>query len=91
VGCDPGRQERQEAAAKEIQATQMEQQLGQIKEGDYQVQVHIIEAKDLAANDFGGTSDPCIFVYILGQKKKTKVYYKVGVTKELTAPLRGPA
>lgn len=53
--------------------------MDEMKEGDYQVQVHIIEARDLAAADLGGTSDPCIYVYILGQKKRTRVIYKVGL------------
>ena len=41
------------------------------------LQVHIIEAKDLAAADLGGTSDPCVYIYCLGRKKRTSVRYKV--------------
>jgi hypothetical protein len=39
-----------------------------IKSGDYQVQVHIIEARDLKAENFDGTSDPICYIECFGQK-----------------------
>ena len=35
-----------------------------IPDGDYQVQVHIIEARDLKAEDLCGTSDPIVFAEV---------------------------
>jgi hypothetical protein len=45
----------------------------EIKDGDYQVQVHIIEARDLKAENADGTSDPIVFVECFGQKRNTIV------------------
>lgn len=42
-----------------------------IKDGDYQIQVHIIEARDLKAENLNGTSDPMVFVECFGQKRNT--------------------
>ena len=56
-------QEEQEAlkAAKEAEE-QKKKALGnfQVKTGDYQIQVHIIEARDLKGKDDSGTSDPVV-------------------------------
>jgi hypothetical protein len=46
-----------------------------IKSGDYTIQVHIIEARDLKAENLDGTSDPVCFVEILGQKQNTRTEY----------------
>ena len=46
-----------------------------IKDGDYQVQVHIIEARDLKGENENGTSDPVVFVECFGQKRHT-AYFK---------------
>jgi hypothetical protein len=48
-----------------------------IKDGDYQVQVHIIEARDLAAKNYNGTSDPVCYVECFGQKRNTQVVHNV--------------
>lgn len=48
-----------------------------MRAGAYQIQVEIIEARDLKAEDFGGTSDPYCRVKILGKTKKTRVVRKV--------------
>ncbi len=45
----------------------------EIKDGDYQVQVHIIEARDLKGENADGTSDPIVFVECFGQKRNTIV------------------
>eukprot|EP01038_Epipyxis_sp_PR26KG_P004421 gene4421-6250_t len=44
-----------------------------IKSGDYQVQVHIIEARDLKAENFDGTSDPIVYAEIMNQKQNTQM------------------
>jgi hypothetical protein len=48
-----------------------------IKSGDYQVQVHIIEARDLNAENMDGTSDPVVIVECFGQKRNTVVVQSV--------------
>ena len=49
----------------------------EVKSGDYQVQVHIIEARDLKAENLDGTSDPIVYIECLGQKQNTKTLYAV--------------
>ncbi|KDO24696.1 hypothetical protein SPRG_10230 [Saprolegnia parasitica CBS 223.65] len=44
-----------------------------IQSGDYSVQVHVIEARDLVAKDATGTSDPVVYVSVLGQEQHTAV------------------
>ena len=39
--------------------------------GDFQVQVHIIEGRELAGKDSGGTSDPVVTITIFDKKKST--------------------
>ncbi|KUF94553.1 Dysferlin protein [Phytophthora nicotianae] len=46
-----------------------------LKPGDYQVQVHIIEARDLKGENLSGTSDPYCQVDIMGVSKKTSTKY----------------
>ena len=48
-----------------------------MRPGDYQLQVHIIEAKDLAGRDLSGLSDPCVVVSCFGQQKSTSTIKKV--------------
>lgn len=43
-----------------------------IKPGDYQVMVHIIECRDLKAENWDGTSDPIVYIDCFGQKQHTK-------------------
>ena len=64
-------------AAKQAKAEQQEM-LGNItvNDGDYQVQVHIIECRELKAMDDGGTSDPIVYVSCFGQKQCTPVKEK---------------
>ncbi|CAM9820439.1 unnamed protein product, partial [Ectocarpus sp. 13 AM-2016] len=45
----------------------------QVKSGDYTIYVHIIEARDLKAEDLQGTSDPVVYVEAFGQKYATEV------------------
>ncbi|ETV80250.1 hypothetical protein H257_06591 [Aphanomyces astaci] len=42
-----------------------------IRSGDYTVQVHVIEARDLVPKDATGTSDPVVYVQVLDQKQNT--------------------
>ncbi|RLN93202.1 hypothetical protein BBJ28_00021764 [Nothophytophthora sp. Chile5] len=46
-----------------------------LKQGDYQVQVHIIEARDLKGENLSGTSDPYCQVEVLGVTRKTSTKY----------------
>ena len=39
----------------------------EVKTGSYQVQVHIIEVRDLKPEDPNGTSDPVVHIEIGGQ------------------------
>ena len=48
----------------------------EVKTGSYQVQVHIIEVRDLKPEDPNGTSDPVVYVEIGGQKQHTAVKQK---------------
>jgi hypothetical protein len=41
--------------------------------GDYTIQVHIIEARDLRGKDYDDKSDPFVLVKILDQEKSTNV------------------
>lgn len=48
----------------------------EVKSGDYQIQVHIIEVRELVGKDGTGTSDPVVFVEAFGQKQNTEVHEK---------------
>jgi hypothetical protein len=48
-----------------------------VQEGDYQIQVHIIEVRDLTAKNLDGTSDPIVFMETFGQKQHTTTVYGV--------------
>ncbi|KAG7387141.1 hypothetical protein PHYPSEUDO_014661 [Phytophthora pseudosyringae] len=60
------REEQERAAAAAVAA---------LKQGDYQVQVHVIEARDLKGENLSGTSDPYCQVEIMGVSKKTSTKY----------------
>lgn len=45
-----------------------------LKGGSYQVQVHILEARELVAKNLNGLSDPVVFVEVNGEKQKTITY-----------------
>uniref|UniRef100_K3WDA2 C2 domain-containing protein n=1 Tax=Globisporangium ultimum (strain ATCC 200006 / CBS 805.95 / DAOM BR144) TaxID=431595 RepID=K3WDA2_GLOUD len=47
-----------------------------LKHGDYQIQVHVIEARDLKGENLSGTSDPYCQVEVMGLKKKTSTKYE---------------
>jgi hypothetical protein len=49
----------------------------EIKNGDYSVQVNIIEVSDVVGKNFSGLSDPFVVVELMGQKQKTKVFNEV--------------
>ncbi|KAF4030285.1 C2 domain [Phytophthora infestans] len=49
--------------------------IASLKQGDYQVQVHVIEARDLKGENLSGTSDPYCQVDIMGVSKKTSTKY----------------
>ena len=53
---------------------ELKKQIGdtQIKDGDYQIQVHIIEARDLKAENLNGSSDPVVYVECFDQKQHTQ-------------------
>ncbi|RYY82466.1 hypothetical protein EON63_13285, partial [archaeon] len=44
---------------------------------DYQIQVHVIEARELKAENYDGTSDPIVFVECFKQKRNTRVVNNV--------------
>ena len=46
-----------------------------IESGDWQVMVHLIEARDLKAENLNGTSDPIVYVECFGQRQSTQVIY----------------
>lgn len=48
-----------------------------VKSGDYQIIVHIIEARDLKAENLDGTSDPVVYLTVLEQKQNSKVIHGV--------------
>ncbi len=48
-----------------------------VRPGDYQVQVHLIEARDLKGEDMSGLSDPYVRVTVMGKTKKTRVIKQV--------------
>lgn len=45
-----------------------------LKDGSYQVQVHVLEVRELAAKNLNGLSDPVVFVEVHGEKQKTVTY-----------------
>lgn len=42
-----------------------------LRSGDYQVLVHVLEVRELAAKNLNGLSDPVVFVEVNGEKQKT--------------------
>lgn len=63
--------EAEEAAAKEKELAELNGV--SIESGDYQIQVHIIEVRDLVAKDLEGTSDPLVYVNVFDQQQTTAV------------------
>jgi hypothetical protein len=60
---------------KEEAEAALKKELGdiEVKSGDYQVQVHIIECRELAPKDLSKTSDPVIYIEAFDQKQNTSV------------------
>ncbi|CAI5732253.1 unnamed protein product [Peronospora destructor] len=73
---DEMKKEREEKAEKQA-ALMNELSSIEIKSGDYNVQVHIIEARDLVPKDSTGTSDPVVYVEVFGEKQQTAVKKQV--------------
>lgn len=48
-----------------------------VEEGPYAVTVHIIEARDLKAEDDSRQSDPVVEIEVMGQKASTRVHHSV--------------
>lgn len=77
--------EAQKQARADAEAALKEQVQGfEIKSGDYQIQVHVIEARELKAKDLEGTSDPVVFVEMDFGEHKLKQNTAV-VDKSLSA------
>lgn len=68
--------EDREARAKALEERHDELHDVEIKSGDYQVQVHIIEARDLKAENLDGTSDPVCYIEALGERKQNTTVKK---------------
>jgi hypothetical protein len=45
-----------------------------LKTGSYQVQVHILQVRELVAKNLNGLSDPVVFIEVNGEKQKTITY-----------------
>ncbi|RLN20509.1 hypothetical protein BBJ28_00005436 [Nothophytophthora sp. Chile5] len=73
---DELKKEREEKAEKQA-AMLSELSSFEIKSGDYNVQVHVIEARDLVPKDSTGTSDPVVYVEVFGEKQQTAVKKQV--------------
>eukprot|EP00981_Chlorochromonas_danica_P000154 scaffold46_cov196-Ochromonas_danica.AAC.4 len=69
--------EEKEEEAKKQEEKKKELESIEIKAGDYQVQVHVIEARELKAENYNGTSDPIVFVECFNQKRNTQVIKNV--------------
>ena len=69
----------EEAAAalkeKEEAEAALKKELGdtEIKSGDWQLQVHILEARELKPKDLNGLSDPIVYIEVLGEKQNSSV------------------
>lgn len=69
----------EEAAAalkeKEEAEAALKKELGdtEIKSGDWQLQVHILEARELCPKDLNGLSDPIVYIEVLGEKQNSSV------------------
>ena len=73
----PASESQREAATKDVETAmkKLEEERSSIRinDGDYQVQVHIIEVRDLKGEDKEGTSDPVVFVEVCNKKQSTAV------------------
>lgn len=53
------------------------EQEAEVKEGDYTIQVHVIEVADIKGANMSGMSDPFVVVEVMGQKYKTRYVKEV--------------
>ena len=67
-GAEEGEEDDQKSDEKRIEQ--------ELKAGDYQLQVHVIEAKDLAGRDASGLSDPCVFATCFGATRRSTTVEK---------------
>lgn len=74
---DEERKKEDEEREEKRKALESELSSFEIKSGDYVVQVHVIEARDLVPKDATGTSDPVVYVEVLGEKQQTAVKKQV--------------
>ena len=76
TGKDESKMTDEERAAAEESAAKERDRLMSVEfvDGDYQVQVHIIEARSLKGEDPDGSADPVVYAEVLGQKKNTKCF-----------------
>ena len=66
-----------QAAQERARARAEEEQIARTPPtGDYQLQVHVHEARDLVGRDASGLSDPSVFVRCFEQTKRTATQYK---------------
>ncbi|CAK4152774.1 unnamed protein product [Aphanomyces euteiches] len=65
----------EERAKREAEQKKMMDELQQVdfKSGDYQIQVRIIEVRDLVPQDANGSADPVVFVECMGEMQHTSV------------------
>ncbi|ETV96991.1 hypothetical protein H310_09840 [Aphanomyces invadans] len=65
----------EEIKQREAEQKKMLEELQQVefKNGDYQIQVRVIEVRDLVPQDANGSADPVVFVDCLGQSQHTSV------------------
>eukprot|EP00941_MAST-03F_sp_MAST-3F-sp1_P004856 g4856.t1 len=76
LGLDDEEKKAEAEAAEEEEKMLEEMMAMEVKEGEYQIQVHIIEVRDLKPQDPNGTADPVVYVNVAGQKKHTPVKQK---------------
>ncbi|KDO20674.1 hypothetical protein SPRG_13426 [Saprolegnia parasitica CBS 223.65] len=69
------RESAEERAKRDEEEKKMLEELQKIhfKSGDYQIQVRIIEVRDLVPQDANGSADPVVFVECMGQEQHTAV------------------
>ena len=60
------------------------EEMADIKEGDYQIKVHVIEVRDLKGLNLNGTSDPIVKVDLMGQQRYTRVKFGVAAVFDET-------
>lgn len=56
------------------EADEIESRKKKIQKGDYVIQVHVIEARDLQPRDAGDTSDPMCEIKVMTTKKSTTIH-----------------